>query len=89
FLAEQMDHMGIREGYRVWSAPSHMDDARQAPANYVHFDGYSTGASLDSPYKPGEHIPGLNVGGWQDAGDYDIQTPDNSWVVRDLVWAHE
>ncbi|MFX8907102.1 hypothetical protein ABTM87_19920, partial [Acinetobacter baumannii] len=64
FLAEQMDHMGIREGYRVWSAPSHMDDARQAPANYVHFDGYSTGASLDSPYKPGEHIPGLNVGGW-------------------------
>ena len=45
--------------------------------------------NLDSPFKAGEHIPGLNVGGWQDAGDYDIQTPDNAWVVRDLVWAHE
>lgn len=89
FLAEQMDHVGVREEYRVWQAPSHLDDARQAPPNHVHFDGYRMGPHLDSPYKAGEHIPGLNVGGWQDAGDYDIQTPDNAWVVRDLVWARE
>lgn len=89
FLAEQMDHVGVREQYRVWQSPSHLDDARQAPPNLVHFDAYNTGATLDSPFKPGEHIPGLAVGGWQDAGDYDIQTPDNSWVVRNLVWAHE
>lgn len=89
YLAVQMDHMAIREQYRVWSGPSHMDDARQAPANYVLFDGYSTGPDLDSPFKPGEHIAGLNVGGWQDAGDYDIQTPDNAWVVRNLVWGRE
>jgi hypothetical protein len=89
FLAEQMDHVGVREQYRVWSAPSHLDDARQAPANIIHFDGYKMGANLDSPFKAGEHIPGLNVGGWQDAGDYDIQTPENSSVVRDLVWARE
>jgi hypothetical protein len=31
----------------------------------------------------------LNVGGFQDAGDYDIQTPQNSMVVRDLVWGRE
>ncbi|RZM35975.1 MAG: glycosyl hydrolase [Sphingomonas sp.] len=89
FMAEQMDHVGIREQYRVWSAPSHLDDARQAPPNIVHFDGYKMGASLDSPFKAGEHIPGLAVGGWQDAGDYDIQTPENASVVRDLVWARE
>lgn len=89
FLAEQMDHVGIREQYRVWSSPSHLDDARQAPPNIVHFDGYKMGADLDSPFKAGEHIPGLAVGGWQDAGDYDIQTPQNASVVRDLVWARE
>ena len=89
YLAEQMDHMAIREQYRVWSGLSHMDDARQAPPNHVHFDGYKMGPNLDSPFQPGEHIPGLNVGGWQDAGDYDIQTPDNAWVVLNLVWGHE
>lgn len=89
YLAEQMDHMSVREQYRVWTGLSHMDDARQAPPNVVHFDGYRMGPDLDSPFKPGEHIPGLNVGGWQDAGDYDMQTPDNAWVVRNLVWARE
>ncbi|WP_235529839.1 glycoside hydrolase family 9 protein [Sphingomonas sp. Leaf242] len=89
FIAEQMDHVGIREQYRVWSAPSHLDDARQAPPDITHFDGYKMGANLDSPFKAGEHIPGLAVGGFQDAGDYDIQTPENASVVRDLVWARE
>jgi hypothetical protein len=89
YLAEQMDHMSIREQYRVWSGISHMDDARQAPPDHMHFDGYRMGPDLDSPFKPGEHIPGLAVGGWQDAGDYDIQTPDNAWVVRNLVWGRE
>ncbi|MEI5686729.1 glycoside hydrolase family 9 protein [Sphingomonas kyungheensis] len=89
FIAEQMDHVGIREQYRVWSSPSHLDDARQAPPNITHFDGYKMGPNLDSPFKAGEHIPGLAVGGWQDAGDYDIQTPENAAVTRDLVWARE
>ena len=89
YLAEQMDHMAIREQYRVWSGISHMDDARQAPPNHVHFDGYHMGPDLDSPFKPGEHIPGLNVGGWQDAGDYDIQTPQNAEVVLDLARGRE
>ncbi|MET0308181.1 MAG: cellulase N-terminal Ig-like domain-containing protein [Sphingomonas sp.] len=89
YLAVQMDHMTVREQYRVWQRASHLDDARQAPPNHVHFDGYRMGPNLDSPFKPGEHIPGLAVGGFQDAGDYDIQTPQNAEVVRDLVWARE
>jgi hypothetical protein len=89
YLAEQMDHVKVREQYRIWQSPSHLDDARQAPPNVVHFDGYRMGPELDSPFKPGEHIPGLAVGGWQDAGDYDIQTPSNAFVVRDLVRGSE
>jgi len=89
YLPVQMDHTTVREQYRVWQRAPHMDDARQAPPNITHFDGYRMGPNLDSPFKPGEHIPGLAVGGFQDAGDYDIQTPQNAQVVRDLVWARE
>ena len=89
YLTEQMDHMAVREQYRAWQGLSHMDDARQAPANITHFDGYSMGPNLDSPFQPGQHIAGLNVGGFQDAGDSDIQTPDNAWVVRNLAWGRE
>ena len=89
FLPVQMDHVTVREQYRVWQRDSHRDDARQAPPNVTLFDGYRMGGELDSPFKAGEHIPGLAVGGFQDAGDYDIQTPQNAQVVRDLVAAHE
>lgn len=89
YLPAQMDHVKVREQYRIWNGASHLDDARQAPPNIKHFDGYKMGAKLDSPYKPGEHIPGLDVGGWQDAGDYDIQTPSQGQVILDLVTAQE
>lgn len=89
YLAEQMDHVKVREVYRVWHGPSHMDDARQAPPNTVHFDGYAMGPNTDSPFKPGQHIPGLNIGGWTDAGDFDIRTQSQTEVVRDLVMTWE
>ncbi len=31
------------------------------------------GPSTLTKYKSGEHVPGLNIGGWHDAGDYDLQ----------------
>ena len=71
----QMDHMFVREAYRVWHGAAHLDDARQAPVNYSHWDGWSQGASTDNRFKPDSISPGLNVGGWFDAGDFDIQTP--------------
>jgi endoglucanase len=89
YLAEQMDHVKVREGYRIWHGPSHLDDARQAPVNYTHFDGYAQGPATDSPFAPGEHIPGINVGGWFDAGDFDLRTETHSRVITDLVLARE
>jgi endoglucanase len=89
YLAEQMDHVKVREGYRIWHGASHLDDARQAPVNYTHFDGYAQGPTTDSPFAPGEHIPGLNVGGWYDAGDYDLRTQTHSRVITDLALAIE
>ncbi len=89
YLAEQMDHVKVREGYRIWHGTSHLDDARQAPVNYTHFDGYKQGPTTDSPFSPGEHIPGLNVGGWYDAGDFDLRTQTQTRVITDLVFARE
>jgi hypothetical protein len=89
YLPEQMDHLAVREGYRIWHGASHLDDARQAPVNYVHFDGYKQGPTTDSPYAPGQHIPGLNVGGWFDAGDFDLRTQTHTRVILDLVQALE
>jgi hypothetical protein len=84
-----MDHIKVRENYRVWHGVSHMDDARQAPVNYTHFDGYSMPAVSDSPFAAGEHIPGLNIGGWYDAGDYDIRTETQARVITELTLARE
>lgn len=89
YLAEQMDHVKVREGYRIWHGISHLDDARQAPVNYMHFDGYAQGPTTDSPFSPGEHIPGFNVGGWFDAGDFDLRTQTHARVITDLALAIE
>ena len=81
----QMDHMEVNEAYRVWHGAPFLDDALQAPTNHQHFDGYSMGASTQTKYKPLERIPGLAVGGWFDAGDFDIQTGSHCDAVLSLV----
>lgn len=89
FLPVQMDHMHINDRYRVWHGVSHLDDARQAPVNHSHFDGYAQLDSTYTKYEGGEHIPGLDIGGWYDAGDYDIRTGSQAHTVSDLALAHE
>ena len=89
YLPIAMDHMTVNEAYRVWHGDSHRDDARQAPVNHEHIDLYRQGPTTDTRFKPGEHIPGLAVGGWLDAGDFDIRTQTQYQVVRQLVDAAE
>ncbi|MEO5775118.1 MAG: cellulase N-terminal Ig-like domain-containing protein [Sphingomicrobium sp.] len=72
FLPIQMCHMRVNEKYRVWHGLDHMDDALMAPINLNHFDGWKQGPTTLTRFKPGEHIPGMNAGGWHDAGDFDI-----------------
>ncbi len=85
FFPVQMDHVLVNEAYRVWHGASHLDDAVQAPVDHVHFDLYAQGPTTDTRFQPGEHIPGLNIGGWYDAGDYDIRTQTQYRTVRNLV----
>lgn len=89
YLPIAMDHVLVNEAYRVWHGDSHRDDARQAPLNHEHIDLYRQGPTTDTPFKPGEHIPGLAVGGWLDAGDFDIRTQTQYQVIRQLVDAWE
>jgi endoglucanase len=85
FFPVQMDHLLVNEAYRVWHGASHLDDARQAPPNHEHFDLYAMGPETDSPFAPGEHIPGLDIGGWYDAGDFDLRTQTHYHTVMSLV----
>ena len=81
----QMDHMFVKEAYRVWHGNPHQDDALQAPTDTLIHDGYRMGHSTGTRYKPYEHIPGLNIGGWFDAGDFDIQTGSHNTVIGYMV----
>src|SRR5579863_953227 len=87
-LAEQMDHVAVREGYRVWHGASHLDDGRMAPVVGEQFDGWNQATATDGKYKGGDHIPGMNVGGWYDAGDYDLEEPAQLNVIQSLALAY-
>jgi hypothetical protein len=87
-LAEQMDHVSVREAYRVWHGASHLDDGRMAPVVGEQFDGWYQATATDGKYKGGDHIPGMNVGGWYDAGDFDLEEPAQLSVIQSLALAY-
>ncbi len=87
-IAVQMDHVSVREGYRVWHAASHLDDGRMAPVVGDQFDGWNQATATDGKYKGGDHIPGLNVGGWYDAGDFDLEEPAQLSAIQSLALAY-
>ncbi len=89
FLPVQMCHMRINDRYKVWHGLCHMDDARMAPVDTNHFDGYLQGSSTLTKYKSGETVPGLNIGGWHDAGDYDLRVESQSDEIYILSLAFE
>ncbi len=89
FLPVQMCHMRVNDRYRVWHGVCHLDDARMAPVNYNHFDGYVQGPSTLSSFEPGQHVPGLDRGGWHDAGDDDLRIESQADTVHGLALAYE
>ncbi len=86
-LPVQMCHMRVNEKYRVWHDACHMDDARMAPA-HNHVDGYDQQPGL-SPFAPGDQVPGVNVGGWHDAGDFDLRVESQAGESYILSLAFE
>ena len=89
FLPAQMCHMRVEEQYHVWHGECHRDDARMAPTDHNHFDGYRQGPSTLTKYKSGETVPGLNVGGWHDAGDDDLRIESQADEVAILAAVYE
>jgi len=89
FLPAQMCHMKVLEKYRLWHGACHLDDARMAPVDHVHFDGYSQGPSTLTRYQSGEPVPGLNHGGWHDAGDWDMRVESQADTIYGLALAWE
>jgi len=89
FLPIQMCHMRVHENYKVWHDFCHMDDARMAPTDINHIDGYFHGPSTFTKYKTGDVVPGLNVGGWHDAGDDDLRVESQAGEAYILAMAYE
>ena len=88
FLPVQMCHMRVNEKYRVWHGIDHQDDARMMPLNFNHIDGYISDGSTRTAFKPGERVPGLDAGGWHDAGDYDLRVESQMgtvWLLATMV----
>ena len=84
-----MNHMFVNEAYRVWHGEPFKEGYLQAPPNTDHFDLHDQGPTTDTKYKALELIPGLNIGGFFDAGDFDIETGSNISVVQNFVQTWE
>ena len=89
FLPIQMCHMRVKDRWRVWHDACHLDDALQAPVSIEHADGYRSYAKTETQYKPMTSIPGLNRGGWHDAGDNDLAAGSQASTLYYLALASE
>ena len=87
FLPVQMCHMRVAEKYRVWHDFCHMDDALMAKVGN-HIDGYDQKPGL-SKYAELQKVPGVNVGGWHDAGDFDLRIESQAGEAYILALAYE
>ncbi|MCF8361265.1 MAG: glycoside hydrolase family 9 protein [Prolixibacteraceae bacterium] len=78
FMPVQMCHMRVVDRSHIWHGACHLDDGLQATVDTNFFDGFRQNKKTDTNFEPLEHIPGMNVGGWHDAGDDDINTNSNA-----------
>lgn len=83
--------MRVNQKYRIWHGLCHMDDALMAPVNINHFDGYDNTKESGTlcKFKPLEHVPNLNVGGWHDASDYDLRIESQTAATLYLALTYE
>lgn len=88
FLPVQMCHMRVNEKYKVWHQCCHMDDGRLAPTGN-HIDGYVQQPGIETPYKTGDVVSGVNIGGWHDAGDFDLRVESQAGECYILSLAYE
>jgi len=87
FLPVQMCHMRVNEKYRVWHDRCHLDDALMAKVGN-HFDGYDQKDGI-LPFASGEKVNGVNIGGWHDAGDFDLRIESQAGECYILSLAYE
>ena len=74
---------------QLWMAPPTPDDGRMAPVVGEQFDNWNQAVARDGKYQGGgDHIPGMNVGGWYDAGDFDLEEPAQLSVIQNLALAY-
>ncbi len=85
YLPVQMCHVRVNEKYRVWHDYCHLDDALMAPLDTNHFDGYLQGSSTLTDFESMQHIPGIDKGGWHDAGDYDLRVESQIGTLWNLA----
>jgi len=89
YFPVQMCHMRIRDRVRVWHGACHLDDALQAPVSIEHTDGYRSYEETETQFMPMTPVPGLNRGGWHDAGDNDLAAGSQAQTTYFLALADE
>lgn len=88
FLPYQMCHLAVDlgDGLRAHAA-CHLDDGIQAQADTPGPDGFVSYEGTAGP-GPGQPIPAA-VGGWHDAGDFDLNVSAQAFVTHLLALAWE
>ena len=86
FLPVQMCHVRVNEKYRVWHDACHLDDALVAEKGNL-FDGYNQTDDFAGivPNTP----KAIKVGGWHDAGDFDLRIESQANECYNLSLAYE
>ncbi|MBQ5513156.1 MAG: glycoside hydrolase family 9 protein, partial [Bacteroidales bacterium] len=86
FLPVQMCHVRVNEKYKVWHDACHLDDALVAEKGNL-FDGYDQ--TDDFPGVVPNTKKAVNVGGWHDAGDFDLRVESQANECYNLALAYE
>ena len=86
FLPVQMCHVRVNEKYKVWHDACHLDDALVAERGNL-FDGYDQ--KEDFPGIIPNEKKSINVGGWHDAGDFDLRVESQAGECYNLSLAYE